>query len=247
MSFLDQLSATISTLSGADPFQLSGALVQLIDGTVKYYQEANAPVSEADTRRMKTTMARMVPINQWHGTLDGRTPGLYQPTYPPEMVAPHPCQDPSFPFIYDPSVDEYIGFRWDYGDVGPLTPPLTPEVLATMGGLYLSPGPTDYYCAHGGHWPARFTVVGFKKPQYYRSLTSALDTNRMVQGCELTDAGEKSGDYMRYNLHPQAASLAAVGFGAILSHAAPNTDPGELFLFDPKTQVTRTSWVQWGN
>lgn len=245
MSFFDTITAALAEIGFDSYTEFVSTLRDRLTGKANTHQESNGGL----TPLSKVMMNRIGVADQWGTNIGDKVAlsGLFAPRVPVDIPAPHPCQDIGFPFLYDPSTDEYIGFRWDYGDVSPLVPPLTPDVLATLGGLYLSPSSTDYYCSHGGNWSARFTVVAFKKPQYYRSMQPALQTNRLIQGCQLTDEGERSGQYMRYNLHPQAASLAAVGYGAILSHAAPYGDPGELFLFDPKTQVTRTSWTQWGN
>lgn len=54
--------------------------------------------------------------------------------YPPAPIF-HPEQDPQLPFFYNPVEDSYLGFRWDYGDVGPIIPPLTKDMIGRYSGL----------------------------------------------------------------------------------------------------------------
>lgn len=161
------------------------------------------------------------------------------------QAAPHPLQDPAFPFLFHPATGEYIGFRWDYGDTGPMPPPLSAEVIQGLTGLFLSPQADDYYCAHGNGWDCRFTVVMFHPGQYYRSPKGGIGgTMNLIEWPDLTIAGEASGQYMPYRLHPGAQSLVDAGFESLLVHPD-RQSPGELFLFNPRFQVTRTFWYEF--
>lgn len=262
MSLFDNLSSTVAAMAGAldkEDFaaKLAGTVDMVIGGIIDSVTEGLAHLQgngheptltprEMFELRYSTQRIMTASAMAGHGRAASEN-GLYPPNLQPVNLLPyHPCQDPYFPFVYDPSTDEYIGYRWDYGDVGPMVPPLSVEQLHALGGLYLALSPFDYYCSHGDGWDARFTVVAFKKPQYFRLLNNAITHyTPLIQHAALTDAGETSGQYLKHNLHPQATSLAQVGYNAILQNRTKNDDPGELFLFDPKTQVTRTSWVEW--
>lgn len=174
----------------------------------------------------------------WENIHPGVLSGFYGQNH-----QPHPCQDQSFPFLYDPSLDEYIGFRWDYGDTSPLVPELTTEVIQSLSGLFLSPKPTDYYCAHGT-WDARFTVVCFKKPRFYPAMFGSVKSSKLLKQAPYDVEKERLGNYFPYELHPGAEPLRSVGYEAILTPADLQS-PAELFLFNPKFQVTRTMWTEW--
>ena len=76
--------------------------------------------------------------------------------------------------VRNAATGEYIGFRWDYGDVGPMTPPLSAEVIQSLTGLFLSPQPDDYYCAHGNGWDWPLPSWGWR--QLVRRMAKALAT-----------------------------------------------------------------------
>lgn len=189
-----------------------------------------------------TTRSQEETLKVWYGLDHGIRTGIYGQNQPR-----HPMQNQEFPFLYDPSTDEYIGFRWDYSDVNPLQPALTSEKLQTLNGLFISPGPSDYFCSHGGKWDCRFTVVYFKKPTTYFSFEDAIRTKASFISDNLwpnEDYKAVYTDYVDYKLSKGAEPLQNVGYEAILFPMSSQVE-SELFIFNPKLQVTRTIWTEW--
>ena len=165
--------------------------------------------------------------------------GLYPPTI---NGLHHPLQDPTFPFIYHPQRDEYFAFRWDYGDTGPMPPPLTTEVIQSMGVLHVSPSPNDYYCTHGTNWDRRFTVVLFRPGNVYRAAGTVFDHRFLKSnyGGNLNPS-EIPAQYVNYQPQPGLEPLLRAGYNTIFTPSNPQF-LSEALILDPKTQVTRTYW-----
>lgn len=197
------------------------------------------PLFDHNSPRQKKLTLQREQIGFWLNAHHGAIPGVYS-----KVGIPHPCQDPSFPFVYLPHTDEYVGFRWDYGDVGPMVPPLTADVLHKLPGLFLSPGPSEYFAAHGAGWDSRFTVVLFKLPQTYYSLQDSLGASKLLHAPNYDHNRETSGEYFATALHPNAKSFQDVGYEALYTHEANGILP-ELFIFNPGLQITRTVWYEW--
>lgn len=172
-------------------------------------------------------------VDQWSKIYSNGTPGIHQ-----HSTCWHPLQDPSFPFLYLPGDDAYIGFSWEHGEDQPLSSPLTEEKLKSIDHLYLLSSPVDTYNSIPTYGDARqnvgnvrFTIVVFRKPELYLNQTHSSDPAANRSTTKLYPAIS--------SLTPFGKYLADNGFGGSMM------SNGELCLFHPVKHVLRTLWYEW--
>lgn len=158
--------------------------------------------------------------------------------YPPGGQC-HPNQDHSFPFLYNPCDDTYLGFRWDYEEEGPLIPPLTQEMLGLYNGLFLTTHPYHYHSP----WvkqKSRLTEVFFKHPK-------VLITNCQKQFRSWIDVKkpEHTGLPGLVSLHPSLQWYVDQGYNALMCLETEQCAP-EILLLNPQTLVTGAQWRERG-
>lgn len=156
--------------------------------------------------------------------------------YPPAPIF-HPDQDSQLPFFYNPVEDSYLGFRWDHGDVGPIIPPLTKDMIGRYSGLYLSTHPHHYHAP----WldaPHRLTEVYFKRPKVLMT-TSEKQFHSWFKMTDPKDTGCPG----ILELHPSLKWYTDQGYNALMHTEIGDLGP-EIILLNPVQQVVGVKWKE---
>ena len=189
------------------------------------------------------TMCREEVVDFW--TMVREAPGIPKVTgmYPFHSNL-HPSQNPNIPFIYDPAMDCYVGFHWNYTDCSPLPPIPTYENLSKLKGFYLSSDPQDYYEVKD-KWDSRLVAVYFRVNNLFFYHGTPMQSNTFnIEGMPYTDEMEVQGVYYDYRVHEGLKPLLNAGYDSILTKECTQS-PAELFLGNPALQIMKTQWWDW--